>query len=193
MLEPIIWIIAIELTGIVGIPISFKLFHNLPDKGYTINKALTIILIGYLFWALSTTGLVNPSTYIAILCVGLLTISSTVLLINNFKAIKNYLRSEYRIIILTEIIFLTLICAWIAIISGSASINHTEKPMDFAILNALVSATQFPPEDPWFSGHSISYYYFGYLIMAIFTKLTAVPSEISYNLAVATIPALDAE
>ena len=190
MLEPIIWIIAIELTGIVGIPISFKLFPNLPDKGYTINKALTLILIGYLFWALSTTGLVNPSTYIAILCVGLLTIASTVLLINNFKAIKNYLRSEYRIIILTEIIFLTLICAWIAIISGSASINHTEKPMDFAILNALVSATQFPPEDPWFSGHSISYYYFGYLIMAIFTKLTAVPSEISYNLAVATIPAL---
>ena len=37
MLEPIIWIIAIELTGIVGIPISFKLFPNLPDKGYTIN------------------------------------------------------------------------------------------------------------------------------------------------------------
>ena len=189
MLEPIIWIIAIELTGLAGIPISFKLFSNLPDKGYTLNKALTLVLIGYLFWIVSITGF-TTSSYIAILCVCVISIISAILLANNFQAVKNYLRSEFRIIVITEIIFLILICAWLAIISGSPSINHTEKPMDFAILNALVSATQFPPEDPWFSGHSLSYYYFGYLLMAILTKLTAIPSEISYNLAVATIPAL---
>ena len=192
MLEPIIWITAIELLGLAGIPISFKLFSSLPDRGYTLNKVLALVLIGYLFWIISTTGLTKPSTYVAVICVVLITGFSTVILINNFQEIKNYLISEYRIIILTEIIFLALICGWIAIISGSPSINHTEKPMDFAILNALIYATQFPPEDPWFSGHSISYYYFGYLIMAIITKLTVIPSEISYNLAVATIPALAA-
>ena len=63
MLEPIIWIIAIELTGLAGIPISFKLFSNLPDKGYTLNKALTLVLIGYLFWIVSITGFTTCLLY----------------------------------------------------------------------------------------------------------------------------------
>ena len=64
--------------------------------------------------------------------------------------------------------------------------------MDFAFLNASTRAAYFPPEDPWLQGHGISYYYFGYLIMGMLTKLTGIHSSIAYNLSLALIPAMAA-
>jgi YYY domain-containing protein len=62
--------------------------------------------------------------------------------------------------------------------------------MDFAFLNAILRSKYFPPSDPWLSGHSIPYYYFGHLIVAILTKLTGIPSSITFNLAAALVAAL---
>ena len=64
--------------------------------------------------------------------------------------------------------------------------------MDFAFLNANIIADSFPPQDPWLSGNSISYYYFGYLISGNLSKLTGVPPSISYNLALSLLFALTA-
>ena len=47
--------------------------------------------------------------------------------------------------------------------------------MEFAFLNAIVRSDRFPPYDPWMSGYSISYYYFGYMMMATLAKLAAHP------------------
>ncbi|MGI5836291.1 MAG: DUF2298 domain-containing protein, partial [Chloroflexota bacterium] len=69
-------------------------------------------------------------------------------------------------------------------------ITGTEKPMDFAFLNALYRTEVLPPEDPWMSGHSISYYYFGYLLLAVLAKLSNVPASVGYNLGVAVVFAL---
>ena len=62
--------------------------------------------------------------------------------------------------------------------------------MDFAFLNASTLAGFFPPEDPWLRGGDVPYYYFGYLMMGNLTELTFIPSRISYNLALALIPAM---
>ena len=44
-----------------------------------------------------------------------------------------------------------------------------------------------PPTDMWFAGQSINYYWFGHFIAAITTKLSGIPSAITYNLMLATI------
>ena len=64
--------------------------------------------------------------------------------------------------------------------------------MDFGFLNSILKSESFPPEDHWLSGHSISYYYFGHFMMAFLTKLTAIPSSVSYNLSIALIAAMAA-
>ena len=79
---------------------------------------------------------------------------------------------------------------WVVYRFFDPSINSTEKPMDFAFLNASILARYFPPEDPWLRGHDLPYYYFGYLMMGNLTELTFIPSRISYNLALALIPAM---
>ena len=41
--------------------------------------------------------------------------------------------------------------------------------MDFMFLNSILKSPSFPLRDAWLSGYGISYYYFGYLLIALVT------------------------
>ena len=69
-------------------------------------------------------------------------------------------------------------------------IAGTEKPMDLMFINALTRSESFPPDDSWLSGFSVSYYYFGYLLVAMVGKLAAVQTSIAFNLGLAMTAAL---
>jgi YYY domain-containing protein len=61
---------------------------------------------------------------------------------------------------------------------------NSEDFMDFSFLQSIMRTSYLPPPDPWMAGESLSYYYFGQLIVAILTKLSGIPSNITYNLAI---------
>ncbi len=54
----IFWII-IQIFGLVGLPIAFSLFKNLPDRGYAFAKPLGILLSGYVLWILGSFHLLR--------------------------------------------------------------------------------------------------------------------------------------
>ena len=64
--------------------------------------------------------------------------------------------------------------------------------MDLALLSASISSQVGHPEDPWLRGEPVSYYYFGYWMMGALSQISAIQSHISYNLAMALIPAMSA-
>jgi uncharacterized membrane protein len=72
------------------------------------------------------------------------------------------------------------------------AIVHTEQPMDFAFLNAMWQSPYLPPQDPWMAGEPISYYYLGYLALALPARLAGIPAAVAYNLGLAHTAALAA-
>ena len=190
MLDILVWFTAIETLGMLAFPLAFLLFSRLPDRGYTFAKPLALILVSYIFWMLGLTQFV-PNSAVTILAILLVISAISGWLLHHHKSeVFSFLRSEWKTILVAEGVFLVFFIFWLLIVSDVPAINHTEKPMDFAFVNAILQSPSFPPEDPWLAGHPISYYYFGHFMMAAITKLTTVASPVGYNLAVALVPAL---
>ena len=190
MVDALTWYLAIELLGILAFPLCFVLFRRLPDRGITLARPLALVLFSYVLWIAGLTHLV-PNTQVTIIVILLLGAAVGVLVFRVTAArIREFLRQEWRTLVVAEALFLAFFLLWLGIISETPAITGTEKPMDFGFMNAVLQSRFFPPEDPWLAGHSISYYYFGHFMMAFVTKFTAVPSSVGYNLSVALIPAL---
>ena len=190
MQDALVWLLAIEILGLIALPFTFILFRRLPDRGIVVSKILALLVSSYVLWLLGLTQLIPNSRYTIIAILVVLALASFLVMRHKLPEIVSFLRREWLPLLTAELVFLGFYFLWLSVVASSPAINHTEKPMDFAFLNAILGSTHFPPEDPWLAGHSISYYYFGHLMMAFLTKLTAIPSNISYNLSIALIPAL---
>ncbi|MEZ4517701.1 MAG: DUF2298 domain-containing protein [Chloroflexota bacterium] len=100
-----------------------------------------------------------------------------------------WLRENARTVIITELLFAVVFGLWVWARAQNPAISATEKPMEFAFLNASGSSPIFPPLDPWLSGYAISYYYFGYVMTSLLARLAMVPESLAFNLAIAWIVA----
>ncbi|WP_330632644.1 DUF2298 domain-containing protein [Halocatena halophila] len=60
-----------------------------------------------------------------------------------------------------------------------------EKFLDYSLLRSLTRASQLPPQDVWFAGETVRYYYGGHLLSATITLLTGTDPRFGYNLSLA--------
>lgn len=190
MQDVLIWFLLLELTAAVALPWAFVLFRFLPDRGLTLVKPAALLLFSYALWVLSLAH-IWPNTQLTVWAIFMVAFAGSVWLIRRrWEELREFLRNNWPVLLTAELVFTGLFVLWAFVVSGAPSISHTEKPMDFMLLNAAHQARYFPAEDLWLSGHSISYYYFGHIIVAFLTNLSGVVSSTAYNLGVATIPAL---
>ncbi len=184
--EIIIWYVAITITGIVALPIVSLVCKNLADQGYCISKIIGMLILTYLTWILSYVFSFGRGT--------ILLAGSILCIVSLLCAIRNRPRIEKDIIIRNESLFFVVFVVFLIIRAHNPEItSFGEKFMDFAFLNAIMRTSQFPPYDPWLAGGSIDfYYYFGYLIVAVFSKLSSISTTITYNLGLVTFSALAA-
>ena len=191
MLDALRWLITVEFIGLAAFPLAFYLLPRLADRGFTLSKPLGILLVSYLFWVL---GLAHIPTVqpIAIALVLLMAALSAYIAYRNFDDLRDFVKREWRTIVIAEAIFLVFFIGWTLFRSYDPFINHTEQPMDLALLSASINSQVGHPEDPWLRGEPVSYYYFGYWMMGALSQISAIQSHISYNLALALIPAMSA-
>ena len=128
----------------------------------------------------------------AIALVLLMAAASAYIAYRNLDELRDFIAREWRTLVIAEAVFLVFFIGWALFRSYDPFINHTEQPMDLALLSASINSQVGHPEDPWLRGESISYYYFGYWMMGALSQIAAVPSNIAYNLAMALIPAMAA-
>ena len=192
MFDVLKWLIVIQLIGLFALPITNFVFPRLVDKGYCVSKILGILLLAFISWILNVYHIVPSNSYSLWLISFFFVLVLLFMNFNNSFNIRNFFIKNWRIIIISEIVFLLTFFFWLFIRGMDPAINHTEQPMDIAFLNACYNSGFGNPNDIWFNGESINYYYFGYWIISVLGKLSFIPAYIAYNLALALIPALSA-
>lgn len=188
----LLWWLMLEGIGLLVLPLAFRLFRHLPDRGYAFAKPLGLVLATYSLWMLGTLGILR-NTWGSILFVLLLVAALSVWLYlrqNDRRALLDWLGAHRWTVLASEAVFTLAFVLWTAYKAYDPNIAITEKPMEFAFLNAIGRAETFPAYDPWMSGYGISYYHFGYIMVAMLAKFLHVPSSYAFNLGIAMLFAL---
>jgi YYY domain-containing protein len=193
LLAPLLWYGVISLAGWAFFPFVYQLFPSLPDRGYSLSRIAAWLLWGFSFWLLASLRLLqnNPISIIFSFCM-LLACSAWAFRMIKQQEFIQWLRSNFKLILVSEIIFILSFFTWIFLRSTNPEIAGTEKPMELAFINAILHSPTFPPHDPWLSGYAISYYYFGYVLVAMIARLAGTSGGISFNIAISLIFSLGA-
>jgi YYY domain-containing protein len=190
MSETLVWWVMMQVVGLAALPFCLLLFRRLPDRGYTLSKAFALLLLGYFFWILNIAHILpNTRAGISIVLFILLGISAFVYW-NRRDELLAFVRERWWLIVATEVVFFVTFITAAYLRSYVSDLGGTEKPMDFMFLNAVTRGKHFPPPDPWLAGKNVSYYYFGYLLVSVMTRLSAQPTSIGFNLGLAMIVGL---
>lgn len=184
------WLGVLFTIGFVSIPTSLLLFKKHQTAGLGFAKILGVILLSYIVFCFSIFRFL-PFTFSTIF-IGLILWSgfNLLLFVKNQKTISTAFKEKFPVFILQEILFVGITMLWIYIRGNQPDIRGLEKFMDYGFVNALLKSEYLPPYDMWFAGKFINYYWFGHFITALLTKLSMIPSQITYNLMMATLAGL---
>ena len=190
MREFIVWWVGIEAVGLAAFPLTFAFFGRLPDRGFAFCKVVGLLLLGYGLWAGAVAGVFPNSRGTVILLLFLIAGLSLVVVGRRRGEIAAFLRSGWRYVALVEAMFFVVLAAAVYMRSFAPDIMWGEKPFELAFLNAVNRSEFFPPGDPWLAGNSISYYYFGYVMVSALTKLVALSTAVTFYLGLSLMAAL---
>ncbi|MEW6287215.1 MAG: DUF2298 domain-containing protein [Chloroflexota bacterium] len=190
------WYLLITLLGWLTFPLAYRLFPSLADRGYTLARALGLMLGGYLFWLSASLGIAQNDLGGLLLALAILIALSAWAFLANYQ-LPNYqlpileltawLKTNTPLLLTAELLFLAAFGFMAFFRAANPEILGTEKPMELMFINGIMNSPAFPPRDLWLSGYAISYYYFGYVMTAMLAKFTGVPATAAFNLMLALI------
>lgn len=177
------WWGVLFLIGLSFLPLAVKVFSSFFDKGYLFSKVFGILILSYAIFIASSIRLLK-FTGLNIFIVWVLLAGVIWFL---FRKEKLEIKNRFKIFAAEELIFLVALVIWSTVRGFQPAIHDLEKFMDFGFINSIMRADYFPPRDMWFTPLSINYYYFGHLYTAVITKISSIPSYVSFNLMLSTI------
>ncbi len=190
MLSVLVWWLTLQIIALAGLPAACALLRFLPSRGLGLVRQMGLLLCAYVFWLFVSLGLFQNTTANALACVLALGAVSWLIWVRKGCNPIRLLREHKRFLIANELLFAGALAAFALFRAYNPEIAATEKPMEFGFLNAILRSRTFPPRDPWLSGYGISYYYLGYVMMALLTELSGLASDVSFNLMGVTVFAL---
>ncbi|HWR66354.1 MAG TPA: DUF2298 domain-containing protein [Bellilinea sp.] len=192
MIDVVWWYLVVSIAGWLTLPLAQRLLRFLPDRGFTLVRPLALLGWGFIFWLLTSLGVLQNDIGGVLLALVLLAIISLIAGNRRLGELWNWIKQHKRVVITSEVLFLLAFAAWAFVRAANPDVNYTEKPMELAFINSILRSPGFPPNDPWLSGYAISYYYFGYVIVAMLVHVTGTVSSVAFNLAIAMWFALTA-
>ena len=190
MTEAITWWALLQLLGLIALPLCVALFRGLPDRGYNFSKVLGLLALSYLAWIGASLHLV-PNRQATLIAIVVVMAAVSLFAADRWRAeLRELLTRRWHYVLVSEALFTAAFAVALLVRTDVVDVLPGERPTDMAILNALVRADYFPPQDPWLSGHDMNYYYFGHFLVASLAELSSVPTRLAFNLGLGAIYAL---
>jgi uncharacterized membrane protein len=171
-----------EVLGMVCFPLTFTVFHNLPDRGWAFSKAVGLSVLAFCVWLPLMCIQVLPFSQFFILGVLLILIALNVPgFLSVRKTLLEFLRSHLVYIVVVELIFLgmTFLLGWLR--AYGPDIRNFEMFMDEGFLAGIMRSMHFPPADMWYAGQPINYYYYAHYTIALLAKLLGQSPSVAFN------------
>ena len=178
-----LWLAILELAGLAGHALLQRLGANLPDGGWGVARWVGLAATGVVWLWLGAAGFPGWNTWLP-------TAVAVVAAPWGVAELRRVWREPaFRTVAVAVWAVLAL---FLAVRAWNPEIYWGEKPMDASIGAALWRADSLPPADPWFAGEPLNYYFFGFLPFAFAGRACGASLGLTFNLAVATVPALTA-
>lgn len=192
VLSFVLWYLTLLLVGWLAFPLAARFLSGLADRGYALARPLGLLLWGFVFWLAGSLGLWHNDAGGQIAALLGMAALSVLAGRGRWMELRDWIQKNARVLLLEEALFLLAFTLWTVVRAANPEIAGTEKPMEMAFINAILHSPTFPPHDPWLSGYAISYYYFGYVIVAMLARFSGALPWVGFNLAVASWFALTA-
>ncbi|NOR90079.1 MAG: hypothetical protein GQ524_07465, partial [Anaerolineales bacterium] len=112
ILDVFIWWLISTLLGALVLPIAWRIFGRLEDRGYGFTRALGLLLAGYLFWMGATVRLFQPSLGGAMMAVLVLLGLSVWVGRGTWRDVLDWLKEHRSTVLIMEILFLLAFLIW---------------------------------------------------------------------------------
>ena len=172
----VLWLALYLLLAYVGATVASALFPRFADRGIAFGVPVALVVL----W-LSTYFLGRLSITAGIWLGMVVLVVAAVAVAYRREPVD--IRSFGEVAAVFAVAFLFVV--WIRALDPAISPLAGEKFLDFGLVQSLLRADTLPPEDMWFAGKPVAYYYGGHLLTAILTRLTGTAGQYAYNLALA--------
>ena len=183
----VVWVVLLAALLATGLPWARLAFARFPDRGWGLARILGMVIPAYLVWILASLELARFRAVWCLLSLGCVAAVGW-WLVHRSDRLRPFHRAD---LLHPEIAFWTVFAVFLAfrfaVPDGWHPFWGGEKPMEFALINAIGRSAYFPPYDPWFADGYVNYYYYGFYLIAFLFKVVGIPSEIGFNLALPTM------
>ena len=175
------WLAVTTALGHAALPLSRRIFTNLPDGGLAAGRVLLLVLMTLCAFELSIL-------HIASLQLAPLWFVGAPFWLwwrfaRNNGEFQQWKRDKRRELWISDAIFLLAYLAFLWVRLRYPVVSDMEKPMDAALLGSAARAGWLPFVNPWMSGVPFTnYYYFGPLMGGTLARTLATPTYLAYNL-----------
>ncbi|MCC6627145.1 MAG: hypothetical protein IT340_07050 [Chloroflexi bacterium] len=191
------WLGVVLALGWLGAPIVGRLLPALPMGAFFLARPFAVLLVGYAAWLTASLRLLAFET--ALWAVGLPLLAAlaglvVALALRRGRSVRALLPARATVLAMAshEALFIAVFAGFAWLRGYTPDITFTEKPMELMLLNSALHAQTMPPPDGWLAGHTVNYYYLGYVLAAALTHLAGVGVGYAFNLMLTTIVALAA-
>jgi YYY domain-containing protein len=176
-----LWLVAFLAVGGLALPVAGALLGRTADRGAAVAVPIGLAAIGIVAFLVGHLrfGWVAPLAGVAALA-GLAVAAGR----------TGTALPDRRTLAETAAVFAGAFALLVAVRAVDPAVaplplSIGEKFLDFGLLNAVLRADRLPPEDMWFAGEPVRYYYGGHLLVGILARLTGTAPRFAYNLGLA--------